>query len=72
MAFGTRIATAKRQASPAASAASSLDYQEVAKVAYELYLQRGCANGHDLEDWLKAETLVRQRKSNGRSSSQRR
>src|ERR1700680_1749791 len=23
--------------------------------AYELYLQRGCENGHDVEDWLAAE-----------------
>ncbi len=23
--------------------------------AYELYLQRGCENGHDVEDWLTAE-----------------
>jgi len=23
--------------------------------AYELYLQRGCRDGHDMEDWLDAE-----------------
>lgn len=37
-----------------------LDYQAVARVAYELYEQRGRADGHDFEDWLKAEELVRQ------------
>ncbi|MGA8367860.1 MAG: DUF2934 domain-containing protein [Candidatus Acidiferrales bacterium] len=24
--------------------------------AYELYLERGCQDGHDVEDWLAAET----------------
>lgn len=28
--------------------------------AYELYLQRGCKDGHDLEDWLIAEREVKQ------------
>ena len=35
--------------------------EEVAKVAYGLFEQRGCAPGHDLEDWLKAEEIVRKR-----------
>lgn len=29
--------------------------------AYELYLQRGCENGHDVEDWLAAEKELLQR-----------
>lgn len=31
----------------------------VEKVAYSMYEQRGCANGNDVEDWLKAERMVR-------------
>ena len=27
--------------------------------AYELYLQRGCEHGHDVEDWLTAEKEVK-------------
>jgi len=23
--------------------------------AYELYIERGCLDGHDVEDWLRAE-----------------
>ena len=34
-------------------------YQRVAQKAYELYQQRGEEAGHDLEDWLTAERLVR-------------
>jgi hypothetical protein len=30
----------------------------VALKAYEFYEQRGCIDGHDLEDWLKAEAIV--------------
>jgi hypothetical protein len=29
-------------------------------LAYQLYLQRGCEDGHDVEDWLEAESIVRQ------------
>lgn len=28
--------------------------EEIAQRAYELYLARGGADGHDLEDWLEA------------------
>jgi hypothetical protein len=30
--------------------------------AYELYQARGCENGHDLEDWLRAEEEVTEKK----------
>lgn len=33
--------------------------EKVAKKAYELYVARGCQNGHDVEDWAKAEKLVK-------------
>ncbi len=26
--------------------------------AYQLYEERGCENGHDLDDWLRAETEI--------------
>jgi Protein of unknown function (DUF2934) len=28
--------------------------EEIAQLAYELYLARGGEDGHDLEDWLEA------------------
>ena len=31
---------------------------EIARVAYELYKERGRVHGHDLEDWLEAEKIV--------------
>jgi hypothetical protein len=29
--------------------------EQIEKRAYELYLGRGCEDGHDLEDWLAAQ-----------------
>ena len=31
------------------------DEEQTRVLAYEFYLQRGMQDGHDLEDWLKAE-----------------
>ena len=39
-------------------------YDEVAKVAYDLFEKRGKVHGHDMADWLKAEMIVRKRYSN--------
>ena len=41
--------------------ADDINAQEVARMAYELYEQRGRVDGCDLEDWLRAEAIVRQR-----------
>lgn len=38
-------------------------HEEISKVAYELYLRRGCVHGHDLDDWLEAERIVLARHS---------
>ena len=34
---------------------SSPTEAEIALRAYEIYLERGASDGHDLEDWLQAE-----------------
>ncbi|HXX58910.1 MAG TPA: DUF2934 domain-containing protein [Thermodesulfovibrionales bacterium] len=36
-------------------------YDEIAKVAHELFMKRGYAHGHDIEDWLAAERIVKAR-----------
>lgn len=33
--------------------------RRIAETAYNLYEQRGQEDGHDLEDWLKAEAIVK-------------
>ncbi len=32
--------------------------QRIRDRAYALYLQRGCEDGHDLDDWLEAKAEV--------------
>ena len=34
-------------------------HDEISKRAYELWLQRDCAPGHDLDDWKQAEQELR-------------
>ena len=36
--------------------------EEIAVRAYELYLDRGAVDGHDLDDWLEAERELRDEK----------
>ena len=31
---------------------------EIEKMAYNLYVQRGMVEGHDLDDWFQAEKIV--------------
>jgi hypothetical protein len=32
---------------------------EIARRAFELYCERGCQHGHDIDDWLRAERELR-------------
>ncbi|HVC18763.1 MAG TPA: DUF2934 domain-containing protein [Vicinamibacterales bacterium] len=34
-------------------------HEAVAQRAYELFIQHGRTNGHDLDDWLEAERELR-------------
>jgi hypothetical protein len=53
----------RREQSP--SAVSNLEPEEdaIRKRAYELYVDRGMDDGHDLEDWFHAEQELATRKS---------
>jgi Protein of unknown function (DUF2934) len=35
--------------------------ERISKKAFELWQDRGCRDGHDLADWLDAETIVMDR-----------
>jgi hypothetical protein len=43
----------------AAKATHTPSREEIARRAYEYYERRGRTQGHDLEDWLKAESELR-------------
>ncbi len=38
--------------------ASKPDHDEVAKKAYDIYLKEGCPQGHDVQNWLEAESEI--------------
>ena len=42
---------------------SANEQEEIAKLAYQFFVDRGCEHGHDQEDWLRAEQVVRSRRS---------
>ncbi len=46
-------------------------YDEVALVAYDLYEKRGKIHGHDMEDWLKAEIIVKKKYEKGAGNGTR-
>ncbi len=41
----------------------NLDASQVAQKAYEYYVQRGCKQGNELDDWLRAEAELSVSKS---------
>jgi hypothetical protein len=43
----------KRQ--QALSVGTSPGHAEIARLAYEMYVERGSDHGHDVDDWLQAE-----------------
>jgi hypothetical protein len=53
------MAKTRKTSSPAArkspSAGSQPTREQIALRAYEIYLERGGAPGHELEDWTRAE-----------------
>ena len=55
---------AARKSSDAQSSRSQSTntYDEIAKLAYQFFVERGCQHGHDREDWLRAESVINKRK----------
>lgn len=44
---------------------SAIQHEEIARVAYELFERRGRTHGNDLQDWLDAERIIRERRRSG-------
>ncbi len=58
----TKSAVSVKPASTTTTQCCSSDKDEIAKVAYKLYLERGGKHGSDVEDWMKAEAIVKAKK----------
>jgi hypothetical protein len=46
-------------------------YEEIAKVAYELYEKNGYIDGRDLDNWLEAERVVMARLAEEQKKSEK-
>lgn len=55
----TRVVTMPRPASAPRMQSPSATENEIARRAFELYCERGCQDGRDVEDWLQAEHELR-------------
>jgi DUF2934 family protein len=54
------VATAAdRSSKPLPRRSAQTTDSDVASRAYDLYLERGCEHGHDVDDWLQAERELR-------------
>ena len=60
--MGTALRTPAKARS-ARKSTNGAETEEIARIAYELFERRGRVNGHDLQDWLEAERVVRQRRT---------
>jgi hypothetical protein len=49
------VTPAARRAPKTRTRTATFTVSDVACRAYALYLARGCAHGHDVDDWLQAE-----------------
>ena len=61
--------THEQARSATAEPAWGTDRDTVARLAYELYEQRGRTDGRDLDDWLQAEVILRRGGRSGRASA---
>ncbi|OLB33530.1 MAG: hypothetical protein DMG41_13130 [Acidobacteria bacterium] len=52
------------------AAKSAPTQEDIAQRAYEIYLERGGAPGHELDDWTRAERELGQNNGHGRRKSE--
>jgi len=50
--FNKRVTTSKKMSQDKL-------FNEITKLAYQLYVDRGYQHGNDAEDWLRAERIVK-------------
>ncbi len=60
----TQVQAQRKNSSSNSQSFTPEEYSGIQQIAYELYVQRGYENGHDVEDWLRAETIIHNRRKN--------
>ena len=61
---------AKQAVSSTSAVNSTPTHDEIAAQAYQIYLREGCAEGRDLDHWLRAEEELRERVTHAESNGQ--
>ena len=51
--------TSRKMASAPPRTTAQPSHEEIARLAYEIYLRRGGQSGNELEDWMEAERQLR-------------
>ena len=62
MATVTRI-DVNRESAPTSRTLIGISPEEVARLAHQYWLERGCQHGQDAEDWFRAEQALRSKAS---------
>jgi hypothetical protein len=60
---------AKQAATSTATQNSTPSHDEIAAQAYQIYLREGCAEGRDMDHWLRAEAELRERFTSGNANA---
>lgn len=55
-----RLATPTDRAPDSLPHAAIVTHDDIARRAYDLYCARRCEHGHDMEDWIRAESELRE------------
>jgi hypothetical protein len=51
--------TAEKESAPSPAISTDPTEDQIRQRAHEIYLQRGCQDGMEIEDWLQAEAELR-------------
>ena len=62
---GPTIMKPRTRKNGSASTSAQPTREEIASRAYEVYVRKGQAEGHDLENWLEAEAELKQERNGG-------
>ncbi len=54
---------ANREPTTAHVSPTRISTEEIARLAHQYWLERGCQHGHDAEDWFRAEQALRSKAS---------
>jgi hypothetical protein len=53
------VAMPVSESTPTISTPTATTDRDIARRAFEIFCERGCQHGHDVEDWLQAERELR-------------